>query len=138
MGDHSRLFVVQTTYDQAMPWLDYGRWDEAERFAATVRGVPLEGDNAREYVVMRNSVEGHLAARDGRITDAIALAEAAVAFAAPSDRPSQRVAVQAVRAEVERAAGHAPETNAALAQAVELCEKYGYVAVAARVRAAFQ
>jgi hypothetical protein len=134
-GDHGRLFAIQSAYDLAFFYCDDDRWDDAERVAASVRDVPLTGRNAFDYLVSRLAVEARLAAREGRLAEAVALGEEAVASAETLEGMNAKEHAWLALAEVHRAAGHLAETDVATARAIELYEGKGNIAASARIRA---
>ena len=111
---------------------DEGRWDEAAELIDYGRELPLAETTAT--ALRRLCVQARLAAHDGRLDEALALAWQAVASAEPSDLLNLKAAVWVALAEVQRAAGAAAEADAALDEAVRLYEAKGNVAASRQAR----
>ena len=81
------------------------------------------------------AIEARLAAHQGRLEEALTLARSAVAEAEPWDSLGFKAWTWSVLAEVRQARGEAAEADAATATAIDLYERKGNVAAAARLRA---
>ena len=127
--------AVETAYRLATFYCDSGRWDDAERFASMYRDLPLTGRHALEVAANRLAVEARLAARSGRLDEAVALAEDAIARADSTEQLNFKAGIWAALAEVQRANGNKAQAEAALASALALYDRKGNIAAAARLRA---
>jgi class 3 adenylate cyclase len=133
--------AAESAYRLALLYCEDERWDEAERIATRLRDVPIGGSgaNARALRAMRYSLDARLAANRGRLTEAVDLAERAVAMLAESSGggPNQAAAgAWANLAEIRHLAGDPTGAEAAAAAALELYELKGNAAAAARLRTA--
>ena len=133
-GSRTRLWAIDTAVALSTVYCDEGRWDEAERMAASVRDAPLNAPNAVDVAAKRLAVEARLAARQGRYDEAVAFAEQAAASVAP-DRLEDRGVFWQVLADVERAAGRTEAAAASATTAIGLFEAKGNLTGAARARA---
>jgi tetratricopeptide (TPR) repeat protein len=117
---------------------DQGRWKEAADYLAygqeVDRSPPPSG---RAYPPLRFAARARIAAHAGRHVQALELARTAVELAAALGSFNVQVKARAwlALAEVQRAAGDQSETDQAVERALEVYERKGNVAAAARVRA---
>jgi tetratricopeptide (TPR) repeat protein len=131
---------ISAAYALADYYCNQGRWGEAERIVAPYREFPLNTQNTVALATRRLALEARVAAHDGRIEEALSLAAQLVervrARGVDRERPDEVAAHWLAIAEVERAAGHAAEAEAARETALELYRLRGNVAAADRVLAA--
>jgi tetratricopeptide (TPR) repeat protein len=132
--------AISAAYGLASFYCDQGRWEEAERFAAPYRDVPLNKPNGVFLATRRLALEARLAAHEGRIEEALNMATQLVergrVRGVDRERPDAAAAQWLAVAEVQRAAGHAAEADAARETALELYRARGNVAAIDRVLAA--
>ena len=109
-----------------------GRYEEAEAFVQL--GEETAGsDDAYSQGLLR-CVRAKVLAREGRAEEAVGLAREAVAIAEPTDFLFLRAFVLDGLGEVLQVAGFTEEADAALAEAIRLCEQKGFVVGAQRAR----
>jgi class 3 adenylate cyclase/tetratricopeptide (TPR) repeat protein len=122
--------AVDSAYRLALLYCGDGRWDDAGRIAALLRDVPLGSVHSREQVVQRYAVDGLLAAHEGRLAEAVELAEHGVELVRSwgRERPNLAAAALVALSEVRRAAGDETGAAAASAEAIEYYELKGNVA----------
>ena len=102
-----------------------GRYEEAEAFVEL--GEETAGsDDAYSQGLLR-CVRAKVLAREGRAEEAVGLAREAVAIAEPTDFLFLRAFVLDGLGEVLQVAGFSEEADAALAEAIRLCEQKGFV-----------
>jgi class 3 adenylate cyclase/tetratricopeptide (TPR) repeat protein len=139
-GDRSKLWVVSSAYNLGLLYCDEGRWDEAEQVAAKVRDVQLGGGVSE--VALRFTLEARLAANDGRLEEAVALAGQATApmtfdGVVVADRSWHGDArALAAAAEVLSRKGEGAAAEAAFTKAHAIYMQKGNVAAANRLRSA--
>jgi DNA-binding SARP family transcriptional activator/tetratricopeptide (TPR) repeat protein len=121
------LYVDQERWDDACACLSYG-----EERSDLPYGTVYPPTPGKDYSFLRLAAQARVAAHLGDTTTALELARRAL-DSAERHRPRALLAL----AEVERAAGHAAEADAAVARALELYEQKGNVAAAARLRERF-
>jgi hypothetical protein len=136
----TRMDVIGSAYALAEFYCDQGRWDEAERLVVPYRELPLNTQAVVGLATRRLALEARLAAHNGRIEEALSLAAQLVermqARGVDQELPNEGAANWFVVAEVQQAAGHAAEAEAAREIALELYRLCGNVAAADRVLAA--
>jgi tetratricopeptide (TPR) repeat protein len=118
----------------ALLYADEGRWDEVERYLAYGRDAPRPAHLLATPV--RLAADARLAAHRGELGEALKLARRAAEIAEAGGRPNISARVQLALAEVQRAAGHDSEADAAVAAALALYEQKGNLAASARLRSA--
>jgi tetratricopeptide (TPR) repeat protein len=126
--------AIEAAYRLGRFYCDEGRWDDAERFIAHGRGVRLAAHSG--VAVVRLALEARLAAHGGRLAEALTLAQRAAGGARLWEPTNAKAGIWLALAEVHRARGEAAQAEAALAVALELYERKGNIAAAARLRAA--
>jgi class 3 adenylate cyclase/tetratricopeptide (TPR) repeat protein len=134
-GTRTAVWAIDSAVALAMVCCDDGRWEEAERHAASVRTTPLDRPNSLDVSRRRRILEARLAAHRGDLDQALALTTDALERYAGLDRLNDEAAGWLVLAEVQMAAGRRDESAAAAAQAAALFEQKGNVVAAARARA---
>jgi tetratricopeptide (TPR) repeat protein len=127
--------AMAAAYKLAFLQCDEGRWDTAAEWLTYGQDVP-DATPPDTTAVFRLAVSARLAAHDGRVDEAVALAERAVEISDRSDRLNHRAKVWLALSEVRRAAGDRAEADAALAAALRLYDEKGNVAAAGRLRSA--
>jgi DNA-binding SARP family transcriptional activator len=124
-----RHLVELATSSLAMLYCDEGRWGEAERLLSEPSPTEVWAE-----LMLRPAAAARVAAHQGRLEEALALARGALELGDESDLLNLRARVWLALAEVERAAGNAAGADAAVAKALGLYEQKGNVAAAARLR----
>jgi predicted ATPase/class 3 adenylate cyclase len=104
---------------------DLGRWDEAETFVERSRGMSSPDDFSSQAQWRMAQARILLAA--GRLDEALAVADEAHAFVAPTDYLVSRVEAHQIRGSVLAALGRVDEARAAYEAAVGLSERKGCV-----------
>jgi tetratricopeptide (TPR) repeat protein len=122
----SRAWIAAVTI--ASLYCDEGRFDEARDLLAYGRG---RYEDTRRWV----AVEASLAAGEGRLDDAAALAARLVARVEPADSPNDAIEFLAGAAKVQLAAGLTAEAGETTRRALALCDKKENVAAAELLRA---
>jgi tetratricopeptide (TPR) repeat protein len=110
------------------------RHEEAEHFSQVTEATASK-DDVVSLVVWKGTL-GRLAARAGRVPEALRLADAAVDLAAKTDFVILRADALAERAEVLTLTGRSDRAARAWVGAIALYERKGSTAAVARVRAA--
>ena len=135
--------ALRATAELALLYSDQGRWAEAAdclSFGAdqseAAYGKVYPSAYGKVYSPLRFAAQARLAAYLGECSKAIELAGLALGVTEGTDSPDRHARVWLALAEVQRAAGHATEADAAATKALELYEQNGNVVAAARVRAA--
>jgi tetratricopeptide (TPR) repeat protein len=112
---------------------DEGRWQEAEQWHARANQVPAPRTSAATPT--RLAFAAKLAAHNGELADAVALARKAVEAAEEqADRVGVRAGIWLVLAELLRQSDQVAEADAAVEKAIGLYERKGNVAAVARLR----
>jgi DNA-binding SARP family transcriptional activator len=125
--------AIEAAYQLARFYCDEGRWDDADRFAAHGREVPMAAHTG--VAVTRQALEARLAAHRGRLAEAVTLAQRAVDGTKSWEPTNAKARIWLALAEVRGACGDTAEADAAVATALELYERKGNIAAAARLRA---
>ena len=119
----------------ALNYCDQGRWDEAADYLAYGQEIdqapPVYG---KVYPYLRFAARARVAAHLGKHAEAIKLAQTGVEIAERHDWLNDRARVSLALAEVQQAAGNPSAAVAAVATALELYERKGNIAAAARLR----
>jgi class 3 adenylate cyclase/tetratricopeptide (TPR) repeat protein len=124
----------------AAAWLallccDQGRWQEAAGYLAYGQEVdcspPTRG---KGYAYLRLAARARVAAQAGEHTEAVELARKGVELAPSFNSLNGEARAWHALAQVQRAAGNEAEADAAVARALELYERKGNIAAAARLR----
>jgi hypothetical protein len=131
-GEAVDIRAVEATTQLARLYCDEGRWKKAAEMLTYGHGTAL--NNARR--ASRLAVEARLKAHHGRPAEALSLLEPAFADGGLEGSLTIRAQIWAALAEVQRAAGHAAEVDAAVARALELYEQKGNIAAAQLLREA--
>ncbi len=134
-GDTPDRRAMHGAYRLALLRCDAGRWDEAERCLEYAAEVPVPPYYTAESA-FGLAARGRLAAHQGRLDGAIALARAAVELADRSDNLNVRARIWSSLAAVEHARGNDARMDAAVAEAIRLYEQKGNVTAAGRLRSA--
>jgi DNA-binding SARP family transcriptional activator len=119
---------------------DQGRWEDAAGYLdygqEVDRSPPPDG---KVYAPVRLAARARLAAHAGRYAEAVELGETAVELAAGFGDwgPAAYARAWLALAEVRRAAGSEAEAREAVERALELYERKGNIAAAARVRSSW-
>jgi class 3 adenylate cyclase/tetratricopeptide (TPR) repeat protein len=116
-------------------YCDEDRWEDAEEALAYGRDAAIPMMPMSQ--ITRLTVEARLAAHRGEFDEAVAFAERAVADSANREWLNNQADCWRALAEVQQAAGRTAEADAAIARALELYERKGNVAAAARMREKF-
>jgi tetratricopeptide (TPR) repeat protein len=111
-----------------------GRFDEADRFAALAADLASEDDVISQ--AMWRSVRARVLAREGKVEEAVELADGAVGLLAASDGIGQQADALLVLSEVLGRAGRRTDAGLALEEAITLYERKGNVVAAAAARVA--
>ncbi len=119
--------AMAAAYKLASLYCDGARWTDAAEWLAYAQHVP-DATHPTHALVFRLIVSARLAAHDGRLREAVTLAQRAVELEDHSHRLNLRAKVWLTLAEVQRAAGSAAEAHAAVAEAGRLYEAKGNVA----------
>jgi class 3 adenylate cyclase/tetratricopeptide (TPR) repeat protein len=135
-GERISSLALMAAAQLATLYCDQGRWEEAVDFLSYGREVdrspPPEG---KTYAFFRLAARARIAARSGKNADALELARTALELAARIRMPNYEARVWLALAEVQRAAGNQAEADEAVERALELYDRKGNIAAAARVRA---
>jgi DNA-binding SARP family transcriptional activator len=142
-GGQYRSWGLRVAAALALLYVDQGRWDEAcgclsygeERSDDLPYGKVYPPTRGKVYSFLRHVAQARVAAHLGDTTTALELARRAVDSVEHTHNKSIKPRVLLEAAEVERAAGHTAEADAAVAKALELYEEKGNVAAVARLRA---
>ena len=108
------------------------RYAEADQFAQV--GEELADPDDVDSQVLWRTVRAKLLARDGRVDEAVALAEGAVMMAGETDDVDRQADAQRELAAVHALAGREQAEGPPLREALRLYERKGDVVQAARVR----
>ena len=108
------------------------RFSEADQFAQV--GEELADPDDVDSQVIWRTVRAKLLARDGRVDEAVALAEGAVAMAGETDDVDRQADAQRELAAVHALAGREGAEGPPLREALRLYERKGDIVQAARVR----
>jgi tetratricopeptide (TPR) repeat protein len=111
-----------------------GRYDEADRFAALAAELASEDDVISQ--AMWRSVRARVLSREGRVEEAIELADGAVGLLAASDGIGEQADALLVLSEVLGGAGRKEDAGRAIQEAIDLYERKGNVVAAAAARVA--
>ena len=140
-GGRYRAWGLSAAAQLALLYADQGRWDDAatclsygEEGSDLPYGKVYPSTRGKPYSYLRHAAQARVAAHLGDTTTALELARRAV-DGVEHTKSGLRPRVLLEAAEVERAAGHPAEADAAVARALELYEQKGNVVAAARVRA---
>ena len=126
--------TMQGAHILALLCCDQGRWEEAENWLA--RGSEDPPAPPGSFIgITRPAVMARLAAQHGELEEALELARRAVEAGEHADRLNAAATAWLALAEVRRARGETAEADAAVAAALQVYERKGNVAAAARVRA---
>ena len=134
-GDTVDVRACRAAVELARLYCDARRWDEARELVAYVP-ADITGLSVGTITMIRLAVEARLAAHDGRLGEAVSLAEQAVATKTRDQNLNLMASVWLARAEVQRAAGSTVEADAAVSAALNLYDQKGNIAAAAHLRAA--
>jgi tetratricopeptide (TPR) repeat protein len=141
-GGQYRSWGLRVAAALALFYVDQERWDDVsaclsygEERSDLCYGKVYSPTPGKVYSFLRHAAQARVAAHLGDTTTALELGRQAVDSAERTNQPSLRPRVLLEVAEVERAAGHTAEADAAVARALELYEQKGNVAAAARLRA---
>jgi class 3 adenylate cyclase/tetratricopeptide (TPR) repeat protein len=138
-GERISSVAMNAAAKLAHLYCDQGRWQEAADYLSYGQEVdrlaPVPG---KVYTYERLGARARIAAHAGRHAQAVELAAAAVELAAAAGRSFSysQTRVWLALAEVQRTAGNPDEADAAVRHALELYDRKGNIAAAARVRAA--
>ena len=142
-GGQYRSWELGVAAALALLYVDQGRWDDAatclsygEERSDLPYGKVYPSTRGKPYSYLRHAAQARVAAHLGDTTTALEVARRAV-DGVEQTKSGLRPRVLLEAAEVERAAGHSAEADAAVARALELYEQKGNVVAAARVRARF-
>ncbi len=111
-----------------------GRYEEADRFAALAAELASEDDVTSQ--AMWRSVRARVLAREGKVDEAVELADGAVELLAGSDGIGQQADALLVLSEVLGRAGRRDAAERSLEEAIALYDLKGNVVAAAAARAA--
>jgi DNA-binding SARP family transcriptional activator len=125
-------FLSTVAVDLPRAVYEQGRYDEAFELLGAIDEQPAPTD--REWQIKRTGIPARLLARRGRLDEAERLAREGVALAADSEYVGLHADVLLDLAEVLRLGGRSEEADATTADAVDLYERKGNVAGAARAR----
>ena len=138
-GERSSSAAMNAAAQLALLCCDQGRWDDAAEYLSygqeVDRSPPPYG---KVYAFMRLAARARIAAHAGNHAEAVELARTAVELAAAFGSPNPEAHVWLALAEVQRAAGNDADADTAVAQALELYERKGNIAAAARLRDRYQ
>ena len=126
--------AMQAAYRLANLYCDDGRWSDAEACIAFHGDVSIPHQAVQ--AAYRLAAAGRLAAHDGDLVEAAALAGRALGIAQSTDEPNTRARIWLAAADVRRASGNRAEADAAVAAALELYEQKGNTAATERLRSA--
>jgi tetratricopeptide (TPR) repeat protein len=128
IGDHGHLASAAPDLGDAV--YAQGRYEEAATLAALTERLTIEGDVDAQ--VRGTQLHAKVAARQGRLEEALALSEEAVHLAAGTDYLELHAHALMSRAEVLRLAGRTVEAASTLRDAIELHRRKGNVVDEAR------
>ena len=111
-----------------------GRYEEADRFAALAAELASEDDVTSQ--AMWRSVRARVLVREGKVDEAVELADGAVELLAGSDGIGQQADALLVLSEVLGRAGRRDAAERSLEEAIALYDLKGNVVAAAAARAA--
>jgi tetratricopeptide (TPR) repeat protein len=123
-----------SAYQLALLYCDEGRWDEAERCLEYGQEMPVSVFYRAQSVVGL-AARARVAAHRGDLDEALSLARRGVQLFGNGDGLEGQPLLWLALAEVLRARGERAEAETAVARALELYEKKGNIAAAARLRA---
>ena len=130
LGEKGYLSTEFGTLAQVL--FEQGRFDEAENLARLSQDVGASDDVATQ--ALWRQVRAKLLAREGRLEDAVALAEEAVAITAGTDYWDTPSGALVDLGEVYRLAGRTDDAARALGDALAILERKGAVVIGERVR----
>jgi tetratricopeptide (TPR) repeat protein len=119
----------------ALLYCDEGRWQEAERCLEYGQEIPMPV-SFRVEAVLGLAARARVAAHRGDLNEALSLARRGVELAGESDGLEWQAQLRLALAEVLRVGGEQAEADAALQTAVQMWDRKGNLAAAARLRAA--
>lgn len=130
MGEKYMLCTVASELARAL--VEGGRNQEAEHYTAVACELAAADDLSAQ--ALWRSVRARALARRGEQAEAVALAQEAVTLLRDTDSLVAQADALFDLAEVLRAGDQVPESSAALAEALQLYERKGDLASAARAR----